>query len=68
VLKRDLGKFKRQRIVPAKTDPWRGSETTAAERIAEVLRLTAERDARLERDRQLRLVASVPDPPVDKAG
>jgi hypothetical protein len=67
VLKRDHGKFKRQRIVPAKYDAWRGvPETTAAERIENLLRLTAERDARLERDRQLKLVSSTEPEP--KAG
>jgi hypothetical protein len=70
VLKRDLGKFKRARIEPVKYDALRGMrDVTAAELIENGLRRTAKRDATLERDRQqLRLVSSVPDPPVDKAG
>jgi hypothetical protein len=59
VLKRDMPKFKRQRIEPSRYDPL--CETTAAELIADGLRRTAERDARLK------LVSSVPEPPTDKA-
>ena len=65
VLKRDMPKFKRQRIEPSRYDPLRGlRETTAAELIADGLRRTE------ERDRQLRLVASSTEPvepPADKA-
>jgi hypothetical protein len=67
VLKRDQPKFKRVRVEPPKWDPLRqwGENTTAAEWVEKVLRLTAERDARLE---QLKLVTSVEDPATDKAG
>jgi hypothetical protein len=73
VLKRDVGKFKRpQPAKPLRYDPLRGMrDVTAAELIARGLAATAERDARLERDRQLRLVSALPDPPADiepKAG
>ena len=64
VLKRDMPKFKRQRIEPSRYDPLRLRETTAAELIADGLRRTE------ERDRQLRLVASSTEPvepPADKA-
>jgi len=64
VLKRDMPKFKRQRIEPSRYDPLRGlRETTAAELIADGLRRTA------ERDRQLKLVSSTKpvEPPADKA-
>jgi len=63
VLKRDMPKFKRQRIEPSRYDPLKLRETTAAERIADGLRRTA------ERDRQLKLVPSTEpvEPPADKA-
>ena len=63
VLKRDMPKFKRQRIEPSRYDPLKLRETTAAERIADGLRRTA------ERDRQLKLVSSTKpvEPPADKA-
>jgi hypothetical protein len=71
VLKRDVGRFKRLRIEPPKyVDSWLRTTKTAAEMVENGLRLTAERDARLERERQrqLKLVSSVEDPATDKAG
>jgi hypothetical protein len=67
VLKRDVGRFKRVRIEPPKWDPLKNvRDITAAERVADGLRRAAERDARLERERQLKLVSSVEPEP--KAG
>jgi hypothetical protein len=48
VMRRDLGKFKRQRIVPLKYDQLRESRhLTATQMIEDGLRRTAERDAKL---------------------
>jgi hypothetical protein len=67
VLRRDLGKFKRARVAPTRyREPWLETTRTVAQRIEDGLRRTAERDAQLERERQLKLVSSI-DTPADKA-
>jgi hypothetical protein len=67
VLRRDCGKYRRVRIKPTKyVEAWRNSTRTVAERIEDGLRRTAERDAKLECERQLKLVSST-DTPTDKA-